>query len=82
MENIVVAGSCGMFSWFKYLSVVLDFSQTLGLWSGDFFLIAPFPDHCLLVPFSTFSTIQIVIYSLIRTLAFCYQYKKRMWLKQ
>ena len=19
-------------------------------WSGDFFLIAPFPDHCLLVP--------------------------------
>ena len=22
----------------------------LGLWSGNFFLIAPFPDHCLLVP--------------------------------
>ena len=23
----------------------------LGFWSGNFFLIAPFPDHCLLVPF-------------------------------
>ena len=23
----------------------------LGLWSGNIFLIAPFPDHCLLVPF-------------------------------
>ena len=22
-----------------------------GFWSGNFFLIAPFPDHCLLVPF-------------------------------
>ena len=26
-------------------------SVPLGLWSGNFFLIAPFPDHCLLVPF-------------------------------
>ena len=24
----------------------------LGFWSGNFFLIAPFPDHCLLVPFN------------------------------
>ena len=23
----------------------------LGFWSGNFFLIAPFPDHCLLVHF-------------------------------
>ena len=23
----------------------------LGFWSGNFILIAPFPDHCLLVPF-------------------------------
>ena len=22
-----------------------------GFWSGNFFLTAPFPDHCLLVPF-------------------------------
>ena len=25
----------------------------LGFWTGDFFLIAPFPDHCLLSPFCT-----------------------------
>ena len=26
-------------------------NSSLGLWSGNFFLIAPFPDLCLLVPF-------------------------------
>ena len=31
----------------------LSFSH-LGVWNGDFFLIAPFPDHCLLVPFGIF----------------------------
>ena len=36
-----------MFSEYKYLIVNLVFSH-LGFWSGDFFLIAPFPDHCLL----------------------------------
>ena len=40
-----------MFSLYKYLSVFLVFSP-LGLWSGNFFLITPFPDHCLLVPFN------------------------------
>ena len=39
-----------MFSKYKYLSVNLGFSY-LGFWSGNFFLIAPFPDNCLLVPF-------------------------------
>ena len=39
-----------MFSWYKYLIVNLVFSQ-LGFWSGGLFLIAPFPDLCLLVPF-------------------------------
>ena len=39
-----------MFSWYKYLIVSLFFSH-LGFWSGDPFLIAPFPDLCLLVPF-------------------------------
>ena len=39
-----------MFSWYKYLIVGLDFSR-LGFWSGNLFLIAPFPDLCLLVPF-------------------------------
>ena len=35
---------------FGYLIVNLVFSH-LGFWSGNFFLIAHFPDHCLLVPF-------------------------------
>ena len=39
-----------MFSWYKYLVVSLVFSH-LGYWSGNLFLIAPFPDLCLLVPF-------------------------------
>ena len=40
-------------SWYKYLIVSLVFSH-LGFWSGNLFLIAPFPDLCLLVPFFTF----------------------------
>ena len=36
--------------WYKYLTVSLVFSH-LGFWSGNLFLIAPFPDLCLLVPF-------------------------------
>ena len=40
-----------MFSWYKYLIVSLVFSH-LGFWSGNLFLIAPFPDLCLLEPFS------------------------------
>ena len=36
-------------SWYKYLIVSLVFSH-LGFWSGNIFLIAPFPDLCLLVP--------------------------------
>ena len=39
-----------MFSWYKCLVVGLVFSH-LGFWSGNLFLIAPFPDLCLLVPF-------------------------------
>ena len=41
-------------SWYKYLIVSLVFSH-LGFWSGNLFLIAPFPDLCLLVPFYGFS---------------------------
>ena len=37
-------------SWYKYLIVSLVFSH-LGFWSGNLFLIAPFPDLCILVPF-------------------------------
>ena len=36
-------------SWYRYLIVSLVFSH-LGFWSGNLFLIAPFPDLCLLVP--------------------------------
>ena len=39
-------------SWYKYLIVSLVFSH-LGFWSGNLFLIAPFPDLCILVPFQT-----------------------------
>ena len=39
-----------MFSWYKYLIVSLVFSH-LGFWSGNLFLIGPFPDLCLPVPF-------------------------------
>ena len=44
-----------MFSWYKYLIVSLVFSH-LGFWSGSLFLIAPFPDLCLLVLFSNYSS--------------------------
>ena len=43
-------------SWYKYLIVSLVFSH-LGFWSGNLFLIAPFPDLCLLVPFWGVDTI-------------------------
>ena len=42
-------------SWYKCLIVGLVFSH-LGFWSGNLFLIAPFPDLCLLVPFHILST--------------------------
>ena len=40
-----------IFSWYKYLIVNLVLFH-LGFWSGNLFLIAPFPDLCLRVPFS------------------------------
>ena len=42
-----------MFCWYKYLSVI-SFFPRLCLWSGNFFLIVSFLDHCLLVPFCAF----------------------------
>ena len=41
--GIAAHSAYDMFSWYKYLSVILVFSH---------FLIAPFPDHCLFVLFS------------------------------
>ena len=40
-----------VFSCYKYLIVSLFYSH-FGVWSGSLFLIAPFPDLCLLVLFS------------------------------
>ena len=44
-------------SWYKYLIVSLVFSR-LGFWSGNLFLIAPFPDLCLFVPFHYINTLK------------------------
>ena len=48
--EIAAHSAYGVFTWYKYLIVNLVFSH-LGFWSGNLFLIAPFPDLCLLVPF-------------------------------
>ena len=49
-------------SWYKCLIVSLVFSH-LGFWGGNLFLIAPFPDLCLLVPFSiVFNGIKMQIF--------------------
>ena len=48
--KIAAHSAYDMFSWYKHLIVSLVFSH-LGFWSGNLFLIAPFPDLCLLVPF-------------------------------
>ena len=50
IRKIAAHSAYDMFSWYKYLIVSLVFSH-LGFWSGNLFLIAPFPDLCLLVPF-------------------------------
>ena len=50
--KIAAHSAYDMFSKYKYLIVGLFFSQ-LGFWNGNFFLIAPFPGHCLLLPFYT-----------------------------
>ena len=49
-----------MFSWYKYLIVGLVFSR-LGFWSGNLFLIAPFPDLCLLVPYCNLSNFNRIV---------------------
>ena len=47
-----------VFSWYKCLVVSLVFSH-LGFWSGSLFLIAPFPDLCLLVLFYGIPTLAL-----------------------
>ena len=53
MGKIAAHSAYKMFSWYKYLIVGLVFSH-LGFWSGSLFLIAPFPDLCLLVLLSKY----------------------------
>ena len=48
--EIAAHSAYDMFHGIKYLIVSLFFSH-LGFWSGNLFLLAPFPDLCLLVPF-------------------------------
>ena len=37
--------------WHYFVDFVSLVFSHLGFWSGNFFLIVPFPNHCLLVPF-------------------------------
>ena len=48
-----------MIIYYKCLIVDSVFSH-LGFWGGNLFLIAPFPDLCLLVPFHSRFGIQII----------------------
>ena len=49
--KIAAHSAYDIFSWYKFLIVNLVFSH-LGFWSANLFLIATFPDLCLLVPSS------------------------------
>ena len=42
-----------MFSWYKYLTKTISHPSVFRETSHSFFLIAPFPGHCLLVIFDT-----------------------------
>ena len=50
--KITAHSAYDMFSWYKlrYIIVNLVFSH-LRFWSGNLFLIAPFPDRCIFVHF-------------------------------
>ena len=48
--EIAARSAYNVFSKYKYLIVNLGLSH-FGFWTGNYFLIVPFPDHCLLVPF-------------------------------
>ena len=56
-------------SWYKYLIVGLVFSH-LGFWSGNLFLIAPFPDLCLLVPFYILASVLCFKHSTLPSVLF------------
>ena len=50
IEKIAAHSAYDMFHGISARLLVCFFSH-LGFWSGNLFLIAPFPDLCLLVPF-------------------------------
>ena len=52
LGKIAAYSAYDMFSWDKYLIINQVFSR-FGFLSGNLFLIAPFPDLCLLVPLHT-----------------------------
>ena len=64
-----------MFYRIMYLIVTLVFSH-LGFWSGNLFLIASFPDLCLLVPSNTFHRQSFILHAVSLTHhfypVFCY----------
>ena len=65
-------------SWYKCLIVSLVFSH-LGFWSGNLFLVAPFPDLCLLVPFCMPAFFGTCVWNLILPLDFNSFFKQLKW---
>ena len=63
--KIAAHSTYDMFHGIKYLIVSLVFSH-LGFWSGNLFLIAPFPDLCLLVPFHSIVSPLCLLWSHVR----------------
>ena len=59
--TIAAHSAYDMFSWYKYLIVSLGPSH-LGFWSWNLFLIAPFLDFCLLVPFQPENFVILLIF--------------------
>ena len=60
-----------MFSKYKYLIVNLVFTTSVFFLSGNFFLIAPSPDHCLLVLFPNKHLAYKYSFFIVILLSFC-----------
>ena len=68
--KIAAHSAYDMFHGIKYLIVSLVFSH-LSFWSGTLFLVAPFPDLCLLVHFYLLSYYGIFTLGIVRFLLPC-----------
>ena len=65
LSGHLLGNSCSLGFRYVYLVSVSDlliYFFPTSVFNGNFFLIAPFPDHCLLLPFFKF----ILVISLIR----------------